>query len=97
GLRSIAAVESMKTMAYELAEQLAGLATLPSLNGSAPAPWRAPDWYVQAVSGGLGPVGAMKGFRELKTMGLIDKVPALACIQTDGCAPMVNAFERNLE
>ncbi|MEP7357046.1 MAG: pyridoxal-phosphate dependent enzyme, partial [Anaerolineales bacterium] len=46
---------------------------------------------------GLGPVGAMKGFRELKTMGLIDKVPALACIQAEGCAPMVTAFERNLE
>ena len=103
GLRSIAAVESMKTIAYELAEQLAGE---PSLNARANgnghanpsgAPWRAPDWYIQAVSGGLGPAGAMKGFVELKQMGLIDKVPALACIQADGCAPMANAFRRNLE
>src|SRR4051794_38788626 len=46
---------------------------------------------------GLGPAGAMKGFVELKTMGLIDKVPALACIQAEGCAPMANAFRRNLE
>jgi threonine synthase len=103
GLRSIAAVESMKTMAYELAEQLASLDGLPAHrprdgNGSAPsAPWRAPDWYIQSVSGGLGPVGAMKGFRELKAMGLIDRVPALACVQAEGCAPMVTAFERNLE
>ena len=97
GLRSIAAVESMKTMAYELAEQLAGLGSLPTVNAGSSAPWRAPDWYIQSVSGGLGPVGAMKGFRELKTMGLIDRVPALACIQTEGCAPMVTAFERNLD
>jgi threonine synthase len=60
------------------------------------APWRAPDWYVQAVSGGLGPAGAMKGFIELKQMGLIDRVPALACIQAEGCAPMAAAFKRNL-
>jgi len=101
GLRSIAAVESMKTIAYELAEQLAEEGVLtPAAAGNGlhpPAPWRAPDWYVQAVSGGLGPAGAMKGFIELKEMGLIDKVPALVCIQADGCAPMANAFRRNLE
>jgi threonine synthase len=102
GLRSIAAVESMKTIAYELAEQLAGEPSLAPQADEAGAsgqhaPWRAPDWYIQAVSGGLGPAGAMKGFVELKAMGLIDKVPALACIQADGCAPMANAFRRNLE
>ncbi len=113
GLRSIAAVESMKTIAYELAEQLAEEGVLAARAGSAgangdnpdaqgqppagAAPWRAPAWYIQAVSGGLGPAGAMKGFVELKEMGLIDKVPALACIQADGCAPMANAFRRNLE
>ncbi len=102
GLRSIAAVESMKTMAYELAEQLAAEGVLAPNHSSgqgagAEAPWCAPDWYVQAVSGGLGPAGAMKGFIELKQMGLVDKVPALACIQADGCAPMADAFRRNLE
>src|SRR5579859_1165193 len=106
GLRSIAAVESMKTIAYELAEQLAEEGVLAPRPGGAPdghgappaaVPWRAPDWYVQAVSGGLGPAGAMKGFIELKAMGLIDKVPALACVQAEGCAPMANAFRRNLE
>jgi threonine synthase len=108
GLRSIAAVESMKTLAYELAEQLAVERFSPArgmvpaaggngAHGAAVAPWRAPDWYVQAVSGGLGPSGAMKGFVELKEMGLIDRVPALACIQAEGCAPMANAFRRNLE
>jgi threonine synthase len=61
-------------------------------NGQGTAPWRAPDWYIQSVSGGLGPVGVMKGFRELKDMGLIERMPRLACIQSDGCAPMANAF-----
>jgi threonine synthase len=99
GLRSIAAVESMKTLAFEIAEQLGpALPPTPRGNGShPPTPWRAPDWYVQAVSGGLGPVGAMKGFEELYRLGLTDRIPSLACIQTEGCAPMANAFKRGLE
>ncbi|MGH2520917.1 MAG: pyridoxal-phosphate dependent enzyme [Anaerolineales bacterium] len=113
GLRNVAAVESMKTLAYEIAEQLAQafpyasngrrpLAEHPfgaSGGGSSHAPplWgRAPDWYVQSVSGGLGPVGAMKGFIELYKMGLIDRIPALACIQAEGCAPMAHAFRQGL-
>jgi threonine synthase len=97
GLRSIAAVESMKTMAFEMAEQLARRLGVRANGSGAATPWRAPDWYVQAVSGGLGPVGAMKGFEELKAMGLTDSTPALACIQAEGCAPMVNAFRRNAD
>lgn len=92
GLRSIASVESMKTLAYEVAEQL-GLRR--RKRGEPGTPWMAPDWYIQSVSGGLGPVGTMKGFRELHHMGLIDKVPALACIQVDGCQPMITAFRAN--
>lgn len=99
GLRSIAAVESMKTLAFEIAEQLGLALPHPSAgNGSRPhTVWRAPDWYIQAVSGGLGPVGAMKGFEELHRLGLIERVPSLACIQAEGCAPMANAFKRGLE
>jgi threonine synthase len=97
GLRSIAAVESMKTMAYELAEQLAQPAPGQHAAGRNGRPrWRAPDWYIQSVSGGLGPVGTMKGFFELKEMGLIDRIPALGCIQAEGCAPMVNSFRQGL-
>jgi len=101
GLRNVAAVESMKTLAYETAEQLA-LAMPYGTNGNRPSasgghtPWRAPDWYVQSVSGGLGPVGAMKGFIELYKMGLIDRVPSLVCVQAEGCAPMANAFRQGL-
>ncbi len=91
GIRSIAARESMKTVAFEIAEQLAAYL------GPGPTPWRAPDWYIQAVSGGLGPVGVWKGFEELLRMGLIDRMPRLACIQAEGCAPMVLSYEKGLE
>jgi threonine synthase len=87
GVRSIAAKESMKTVSFEVAEQLGQL-----MGGG----WRAPDWYVQAVSGGLGPVGVWKGFQELHQMGLIDRLPKLAIIQATGCAPMVNSFRAGL-
>ncbi|HHS96491.1 MAG TPA: pyridoxal-phosphate dependent enzyme [Chloroflexi bacterium] len=91
GIRSIAARESMKTVAFEIAEQL------PVFLGPGPTPWRAPDWYIQAVSGGLGPVGVWKGYEELVKMGLVDRMPRLACIQAEGCAPMVHSFQKGLE
>ena len=78
GASSIPARESMKTIAYEIVEQLG---------------WRAPDWYIQAVSGGMGPLGVYHGFKELFNMGLINKIPKLAVIQAEGCAPMVHAFK----
>ncbi len=93
GARCIPCVEAMKTLAFEVSEQLAGLLG-PSSSG---APWRAPDWYVQAVSGGMGPLGVLKGFVELKEMGLIDRVPKIACIQVEGCAPMVHAWKQDQE
>ena len=78
GSSSIPACESMKTIAYEIVEQLG---------------WRAPDWYIQSVSGGLGPLGVYQGFTELHKMGLIERVPKLAVIQAEGCSPMVKAFK----
>jgi threonine synthase len=80
GARSLPARESMKTIAYEIVEQLG---------------WKAPDWYIQSVSGGLGPLGVYHGFEELFSMGLIDKIPSLAVIQAEGCSPMVKAFKEN--
>jgi threonine synthase len=47
---------------------------------------------VQAVSGGIGPLGVMKGFAELQRLGFTSHMPALAAIQTEGCAPMARAF-----
>lgn len=87
GIKSVAAIEAMKTMSYEIAEQLADEL------GSEETHWRAPDWYLQGVSGGMGPIGVAKGFHELKHFGLVDSVPKLGIIQSSGCAPMVTAFE----
>jgi len=78
GASSVPARESMKTIAYEIVEQLG---------------WRAPDWYVQSVSGGLGPLGVYQGFKEMFGMGLISRIPKLAVIQAEGCSPMVRAFK----
>lgn len=96
GARSIPCLESMKTIAFEVAEQLTALlgcddSTDPSLP---PATWRNPDWYIQSVSGGMGPLGVMKGFKELHTMGLIQKEPKMGIIQSEGCAPMVHAWKQ---
>lgn len=91
GSRSVACIDGMKTLAFEVAEQLSRLE--PTGDGK----WRAPDWYIQAVSGGIGPIAVWQGFQELYAMGLIDKLPRLAIVQTEGCAPMVEAWERNLE
>ncbi len=88
GAKAVPGKESMKTLAYEIAEQLAG-----KLGADSSGKWRAPDWYIQAVSGGIGPLGVWKGFDELRQMGLIDKMPKLGIIQAAGCAPMVNAFK----
>jgi threonine synthase len=92
GIRDVGTRESMKTIGFEIAEQL-GLELGPSENG---APWRAPDWYIQAVSGGMGPVGFWKGYTELYELGLVDRLPKLALVQAEGCAPMVNSYQRGL-
>jgi threonine synthase len=93
GARSIPSVEAMKTIAFEICEQLSWEAG----RSSNVLPWRAPDWYIQAVSGGMGPLGIAKAFRELYRMGLIDRMPSIAAIQAAGCAPMVEAWKKNAE
>ena len=97
GARTLTAVEAMKTIAYEIAEQLT-MQQGPPPGSTAESPkWRTPDWYVQAVSGGMGPLGVYKGFRELQKLNLIDRIPALAPIQAEGCAPMVESWKKGLE
>lgn len=93
GARTITSVEGMKTIAYEIAEQLTEQLGPPE-DGSR---WRTPTWYIQAISGGLGPLGVSKGFHEMQEMGLISSAPSIAAIQADGCSPMVHAWKQNLE
>lgn len=93
GAKNIPCIESMKTIAFEISEQLTN-----RLGASVETPWRSPDWYFQSVSGGMGPLGVIKGFRELAQMGLAPaKLPKLGIIQVAGCAPMVHAWKQNAE
>jgi threonine synthase len=97
GARTVTAVEAMKTLAFEIAEQLTIYQGPPPGSWDASSKWRTPDWYVQAVSGGMGPLGVYKGFRELSQLGLIERIPAIGVIQADGCAPMVESWKKGLE
>lgn len=91
GARSVMSQDGMKTIAFEIAEQLAR--HLPVADGK----WQVPDWYIQSVSGGIGPIAVWQGFKELYAMGMIDRLPKLAIVQVEGCSPMVQAWENNLE
>ena len=97
GARTVTAVEAMKTIAFEIAEQLTMEDDAAQQANGANPKWKTPDWYIQAVSGGMGPLGVYKGFRELKQLGIIDRIPALAPIQAEGCAPMVDGWRKGLE
>ena len=99
GIKAIAAKEAMKTVAFEIAEQLGSVraGADPSIPHGNKYAWQSPDWFIQAVSGGMGPVGVMKGFEELNEMGILNKMPKLACFQVSGCAPMAISFQKGLE
>ncbi|MEZ4381639.1 MAG: threonine synthase [Nannocystaceae bacterium] len=72
-------VEGQKTIAAELLEQL---------------DWELPDW-VLVPGGNLGNVSAIaKGFRELRALGLVDRLPRLVCCQAAQANPLYRAFER---
>lgn len=93
GARTISSIEGMKTIAFEVSEQL----TLARNGNLQSEKWATPDWYIQAVSGGMGPVGVHKGFREMQKMGWVDKIPSIAPIQAEGCAPMASSWKKGLK
>ncbi|HEY3674471.1 MAG TPA: threonine synthase [Candidatus Tumulicola sp.] len=72
-------VEGKKTMAYELVEQLGCV----------------PGTIVYPTGGGTGLVAMWKAFGELERLGWIGpERPAMISVQAEGCAPIVDAFER---
>ena len=97
GARSIPSIESMKTIAYEIAEQITTLLGKKNTIQKGKLHWETPDFYIQSISGGMGPIGVDKGFSELKEMGYIKKKPAIVGIQAAGCAPIVNSWKKGLE
>ncbi|HMC63884.1 MAG TPA: threonine synthase, partial [Gemmataceae bacterium] len=74
-------LEGKKTMGLELAEQL---------------DWRLPDVILYPTGGGTGLIGMWKAFGELLELGWLkqDKMPRLIACQSDGCAPIVEAFDK---
>ncbi|NLJ01148.1 MAG: pyridoxal-phosphate dependent enzyme, partial [Bacteroidales bacterium] len=52
-----------------------------------------PDVYIQAVSGGTGPIAIDKGIRDIKHIYPELKNPRFLLVQTDKCDPMVRAWE----
>jgi threonine synthase len=75
-------LEGKKTMGLELAEQLG---------------WRLPDVILYPTGGGTGLIGMWKAFAELGELGWLKskKLPRLISCQSEGCAPIVRAFEAN--
>jgi threonine synthase len=75
--------EGAKTYGFEIAEQLG---------------WRFPRHVVSPVAGGTLLPRILKGFEELKTVGLVDgQIPAIHAAQAAGCAPVVRALDEGLE
>lgn len=76
-------LEGKKTMGYELAEQLN---------------WTLPDVIIYPTGGGTGLVGMWKAFDEMEQMGFIgSERPRMVTVQSEGCAPIVKAFEEGTE
>jgi len=73
-------IEGKKTMGYEVAEQLG---------------WSLPDAIFYPAGGGVGLIGMWKAFGEMEALGWIgSKRPKMIAVQTEGCQPVVRAFER---
>lgn len=72
-------IEGQKTIMTELMDQ---------------RDWRVPDWVV-LPGGNLGNTAAFgKGLRQMKELGLIDRLPRLAVIQAEGAAPFYEFMRR---
>lgn len=71
-------IEGMKSFAYEIYQDYQEDIT---------------DIVIPVGNGSL-LIGAYKGFSELKTLGLINKIPKLHCIQIEGFSPISNKFNK---
>ena len=55
--------------------------------------WKVPDWFLIPV-GNAGNISALgKGLRELFELGIIDKLPRLAGIQTEEASPLYESYK----
>jgi threonine synthase len=72
-------IEGKKTMGLEIVEQLG---------------WTLPDVVVYPTGGGVGLIGIHKAIAELLELGWVQgEMPRFVAVQSEGCAPIVRAFE----
>lgn len=73
-------IEGQKTIAFEIIQQ---------------RNWEVPDWIV-VPAGNLGNTSAIgKGLKEMYETGLIDRIPRIASIQTEGSNPFYLSYQDN--
>ncbi len=71
--------EGNKTYAYEISLDL---------------DWQVPDRLVQPIGTGGGVYGAWKGYKELKALGFVDRLPKMTGVQPEAAAPVCAAFQK---
>jgi threonine synthase len=82
-LREPYRIEGKKTLGLELALQFG---------------WRLPAAIIYPTGGGTGLIGMWKAFGELLEAGWVTgPLPRIYTVQSDGCAPVVRAFETGAE
>jgi threonine synthase len=75
--------EGAKTLGFEIVEQLG---------------WRYPQHVVSPVAGGTLLPRIVRGFKELRTIGLVEgELPRVHAAQAAGCAPVVRALDAGLD
>ena len=73
-------IEGQKTAAFEICDQLE---------------WQVPDRVVLPVGNAGNITAYWKGFRELKALGLVEKLPKMVGVQAAGASPIAKAFATN--
>lgn len=53
-----------------------------------------PDWIIVPIGGGGILSSIYKGYQEMYTLGLIQRMPKMAGVQEAGCAAVAEAFEK---
>jgi len=75
-------IEGHKTSSYEICEQLG---------------WGVPDKVIIPTSSGGNISAHWKGWKELYSIGFVEKLPSMVAIQAEGSCPIVKAFKAKKE
>lgn len=73
--------EGTKTVGFEIADQLY---------------WNVPDYVFVPIGNGTLIWSIYEAFRELKLVGITDKIPQIIGVQVENCSPVVHAWENEL-